>query len=222
MTTRLSNPRRWPRSATALLLLALVPLGAMGAGAAPGGVKCWTNKDGVRECGNDIPPEYAQTESRTLDKRGLTISVQERAKTPEELEAERRRQLAEQQRQEEETRRQAEQQAYDQYLLATFTREEDITSSQERKLTAIQANVAVARGTIEEHEKKLQALRQQAANAERGGQPLSAELRADMQRQRDLIAEKQTYIAAREKEMEALREEHRVALERFRELKARR
>ena len=54
-----------------------------------GKIKCWHNKDGVRECGNAVPPEYAQQQSEEKDKSGLTVKTQERAKTQEELEAER-------------------------------------------------------------------------------------------------------------------------------------
>ena len=44
---------RIPCALAAVALLALPPM----AGA---GIKCWTNNDGVRECGNAVPPEYAQ------------------------------------------------------------------------------------------------------------------------------------------------------------------
>ena len=47
--------------------------------------KCWTNNEGVRECGNVVPPEYAQQKTRTINERGITTEVKERAKTKEEL-----------------------------------------------------------------------------------------------------------------------------------------
>ena len=31
-------------------------------GTAQARMKCWTNNEGVRECGNSIPPEFAQKE----------------------------------------------------------------------------------------------------------------------------------------------------------------
>ena len=58
---------------------------------APGtfaGIKCWTNKEGYKECGNAVPPEYAQQGHTELNKQGLVVDQQERAKTPEELAAE--------------------------------------------------------------------------------------------------------------------------------------
>ena len=35
-------------------------------------IKCWTNKDGVRECGNVVPPEYSQESHTTISLRNLS------------------------------------------------------------------------------------------------------------------------------------------------------
>lgn len=48
-------------------------------------IKCWTNNEGYRECGNSVPPEYAQKETRTLNQRGVTTEVRQRAKSREEV-----------------------------------------------------------------------------------------------------------------------------------------
>ncbi|MEW6647505.1 MAG: hypothetical protein AB1450_09925 [Pseudomonadota bacterium] len=75
-------------------------------GSALAAIKCWTNKEGVRECGNVVPPEYAQKETRTVNERGITVEVKERAKTAEELEQERVAKEAEEARVREEKKRQ--------------------------------------------------------------------------------------------------------------------
>ena len=46
--------------------------------------KCWTNSDGVRECGENVPPEYAQQGHEEINKLGITVDKQERAMTEEE------------------------------------------------------------------------------------------------------------------------------------------
>ena len=33
-------------------------------------IKCWTNNEGVRECGNAVPPEYAQKGHKEVSKSG--------------------------------------------------------------------------------------------------------------------------------------------------------
>lgn len=53
-------------------------------------IKCWTNNEGVKECGNKIPPEFAQKGHQELGKGGLVREKTERAKTDEELAEERR------------------------------------------------------------------------------------------------------------------------------------
>ena len=59
--------------ALAALAVALLPLPASA------GIKCWTNDDGVRECGNTVPPKYAQKAHReltgVLKKKGSSANV---------------------------------------------------------------------------------------------------------------------------------------------------
>ena len=48
-------------------------------------IKCWTNEEGVRACGTVVPPEYAQQEHEEINKQGIVVNVQERAKTEAEI-----------------------------------------------------------------------------------------------------------------------------------------
>ncbi|MCK5432246.1 MAG: hypothetical protein KAJ03_05845, partial [Gammaproteobacteria bacterium] len=47
-------------------------------------IKCWENSDGVRECGEIVPPEYAQKSHKEISSQGITLEESERAKTEEE------------------------------------------------------------------------------------------------------------------------------------------
>ena len=49
-------------------------------------IKCWTNNEGNRECGDKIPPEYTQQGYKELDKSGLVREEKEKVKTKAELE----------------------------------------------------------------------------------------------------------------------------------------
>ena len=44
-------------------------------------IKCWTNNEGNRECGDKIPPEYTQQGYKELDKSGLVREEKEKVKT---------------------------------------------------------------------------------------------------------------------------------------------
>jgi hypothetical protein len=68
---------------------ALMMLSAMVfASTANAGIKCWKNHEGVRECGNVVPPEFAQEGHEEKSKSGRTIGAQGRARSAEELAAE--------------------------------------------------------------------------------------------------------------------------------------
>ncbi len=67
------------RNRLALLFFAAGCLASVPAAA----IKCWTNKDGIKECGNVVPPEYSQQETTQINKTGIVTGKTERAKTPE-------------------------------------------------------------------------------------------------------------------------------------------
>src|SRR6056300_1076175 len=79
-------------------------------------IKCWTNNEGIRECGNRVPPEFAQQGHQEISESGMVIEEQSRAKTKAELaeDAKQKALLAEKKR------KQAEQKRTDNILLATF------------------------------------------------------------------------------------------------------
>ena len=93
-------------------------------------IKCWKNKDGVRECGNSVPPEYAQQGHETKDERGLTIGKTERAKSIEELETERAA-ATEEQKVAIEAKKRAN---LDRVLLDTFASEDDLVLTRDGQI----------------------------------------------------------------------------------------
>ena len=195
--------------------------------ASEAGIKCWTNRDGVRECGNAVPPEYAQQETRTINKRGITTGISERAPTKEEL-AEQQRQLeAEQLRLEEEEAQRAleeerrkEQANYDRVLLSTFLNEEEILRSRDRKLVSIDATLELTRITVEKMQDKLETEKSRAANYERRGKDLPERTREDIESLQKQITDKLGYIESKQKEKQALLDKYQADIVRFRELKA--
>lgn len=198
---------------TFTLIGTLLPLGAEAA------IKCWTNSDGVRECGNVIPPEYAQQESRTIDKSGITINVKERAKTKEEVAAEKAAKAEEEQRKAEEQRIRDEKKNYDRVLLATFLTEEELIASRDRKASVIDASVEVTQASIDKLQQNLDKHKREAAKYERAGKPLPERLQQDMDSVKKQISDKESYIAMREQEKKDLFAKYAADLKRFRELK---
>ena len=182
-------------------------------------IECWTNSDGFRECGNVVPPEYAQGQVNTLNDRGLTVEVKERAQSREELAKERRREAEEERRRAKEAVRQEEQKRHDRVLLLTFTTEEELIASGDRKAAAIEATVEVTKSSISSTQKALQKHQQRAATLKQRGQPVPERLQEDIVNLKKQIADKQEYVDNELEEKAALNQKNQDDLERFRYLK---
>lgn len=180
--------------------------------------KCWTNNEGVRECGNVVPPEYAQQKTRTINERGITTEVQERAKTKEELAEEQRKKEEEQLRMEQEKARRAKQDAFDKVLMMTFTSEKEIIASRDRKLAAIQGTIEITEVMISKFKEKLAEKKQRAANLERRGKKIPDDLLNEIGALNKQAAEKKAYIVTKQREQEQLRQKYAVDLKRYREI----
>lgn len=196
------------------LAAALLALGAPDASAAK--IKCWTNSEGVRECGNVVPPEYAQKGHEELSKQGMTVDTQERAKTPEELEQERLK-MEEEERQAKLAEEQARQ---DQILLATFASEDDLKLSHEGKVRALDTRIKHTEALLKKLEDSHKSLVEEAAKQERSGKKISKDTLDDIKRIKQQINENKGFITQRENEKIELSKQFEAELARFRRLKA--
>ena len=105
-------------------------------------------------------------------------------------------------------------------LLATFTTEDDITRSRDRKVGAIDATIQITNVSIDALQKKLDGLKQRAAAQERSGQPLSSDITDNMNAIEQQITEKKNYVAYSQEQKEELKKQYAADMVRFRELKA--
>lgn len=185
--------------------------------------KCWTNSDGVRECGETIPPEYAQKGYKVINKMGVKVGEGEHALTEEDKEKEKQQKALARKKAEEEKKRAelaAERRRYDRVILNTYTSEQEILYARDEKIAAIESNIKLTKNRVGKLEENLNKLRQNAAQDERSGKGISDKRKkeiADVDRQ---IAKNRQYISDRTLEQEQLREEYKKKLIRFRELKA--
>jgi hypothetical protein len=203
------NPSKLIALVTALTLLSF----SMSAQAR---IVCWTNKDGVRECGDKVPPEYAQTDRQELSKQGLVVDEKERAKTEEEL-AEERRQAELQAEQDkiaqEEARR-------DKILLDTFSNIDDIEMTRDGKIAAIQTSISLTETRNQKLQAELGKLVEQAANEERAGRTITEDLEKDIESLRRQTKTNDDFIAEKRKEQDEVTKDSARDVERFKELKA--
>lgn len=183
---------------------------------APGlAIKCWVNKDGLRECGNVVPPEYSQGGHSQVTRAG-TVREVEGAKTPEELAAERQRAEAE----EADRQRASERAAQDRVLLHTFTTEEDLVLTRDGKLAVMESRVRLLEGRVADLEKNHHQLQEQAALEERAGKSMSAGLREDLLKVDRQIAEHRQFVTDLRREQGEIRSKFESDVQRFRALKS--
>lgn len=205
-----------------LLPAALGAILTAGYGAEAGAaIKCWVNKDGVRECGTVVPPEYAQQEQTEISKGGVTTGKVERAKTPEELEAERQRAAAEAQAKAEADRKAQEQLAADRKLLDTYTSEQDILHARESRLADLESRIKITNNHIEKLNRNLTDIVQQAADMEKRGETPGENVAKDIENVRNQIREQEKFVADKRAEQDEVRRQFDSDLARYREMKSR-
>ena len=178
-------------------------------------IKCWTNKEGVRECGTTIPPEYVQQGYEEVNEQGRTVSETDRAKTKEEIAEEKR--LAEIERQKKEA--EEEQARKDQILLDIYTEVADIEKARDDNVNVIQSRITLTQTRVEKTTADLDKRIQSAAAAERSGKKPDEQLLKDIEDLRQRIKNDEQFIKDRESEIEGIKASYNKDIERFKELK---
>lgn len=174
-------------------------------------ILCWKNKQKIRECGETVPPEYAQQRIEVLNDQGIVIKVIQARKSKAQLAREARE--AERQKQADERRRQ------DLILLKTFTREEDLLATRDKQLAAIDSTISIAAGNLRVLNTNLAQLQKQAADHERGGTPIPQVLLKDIDSVKRQIVENEKYLAEKEARKKAIKQKFAADLTRYRKLK---
>lgn len=178
-------------------------------------IKCWTNDEGVRECGESVPPEYSQQGHKELNESGIVVDKKDRALTEEEI-AEKRRQ---EERQAEVERERTKQRRADTELLQTFSSEADIIRARDDKVSAMNAQITLAESRNEKLQEDLDKRMETAAAQERAGKEPPQALLKDIENLRRQIQTNDEFIAKTKAKRERIREEYSADLQRFRELK---
>ena len=178
-------------------------------------IKCWTNQEGVKECGNNVPPEFAQKEHKEVSEQGVVMEEKERAKTEEELSEEKR--LADIEA--EETRKTEEQANKDKILMDTFSSVEDIEMTRDGKSAAIEAEIKTTNKRTEKIQAELDKRIEAAAAEERSGKAPEESLLQDIESLRRQIKNNESYIATKQADQAQIRESHELDITRFKDLK---
>lgn len=204
------------RIITAALLITLsVPASTLAAGDQK--LYRWVDDDGNVHYSDTVPPEASRKERRVLDEQGMTVDKLERAKTPEEVAAQERRQKLREQR-----RREAERQAaQDRVLLNTYESEQDIISLRDSKLQTVENIIQISKRRRNNLRERLNSLMHRAADRERAGKEVPKGLEQRIASTRKQIREASDFIERKHQEQKEIREDYEKDIQRYRELKER-
>ena len=177
--------------------------------------KCWTNNEGVKECGSYVPAEYSQKRIETRGEGGRVVEVEERAKNKAELaEIDRLKKLKEI-----EDAKLAEQKKKDDILLQTFSTERDINMLRDSKVNVIDGIITVTNSNNKALNKKLEKLQKKAANIERRGKKPPKAILDDITTIENRLKKNSNSIKAKREEQEVIRKKFAEDLKHFKFLK---
>ena len=178
-------------------------------------IKCWVNHEGITECGNKIPPEFAQQEYEKLNKSGGREVVR-RAPTPEELDAmdkkKRQQKLEEKKRQERKQK--------DEFLLNTYHSMADLEKAREDKLKFLQSDINLINIQVDKLQKRLDKNVARVAVLEEQGREISPEQYEDIESIRSQIEKSIEVIKLKELQRKEIEKEFIAFIERYKILKS--
>lgn len=192
-----------------LLLAALQPIAP-----AWGDIKCWTNAEGNRECGDRLPPEHTQQGHEIRTEKGTVVRQVDKAATLDEINTLREQQRIEKERQLAEK----EQQRMDEVLLSIFSEESDILRSQDEKVQILEGQITLAGERIGKLETRLEQIRKSIRSYEEKGQAVPPNLQQGEAMIQGQIDNNRRLITTKRTEQQQVIELHQAQLERFREL----
>lgn len=179
-------------------------------------IVCWKDKAGkVVGCGDTVPPEYHESATKELDKRGMTRNTTESAQ-----EVSRQRSQAEEAAKikAENERRAAEQRRQDSALIATYASEQEIEGKRDRDLQAIDLQLGQLRISLKNAVDRQKDVKARLDVAEKNRKNVDA-LKDEAARAADQAQKVEHAIAGKEKEKDEIRARYAEYKKRYAELK---
>ncbi len=182
-----------------------------------GKIICWKDKSGkVIGCGDKVPPEYEDSATKELDRRGVTRRTTETA----EEQAKRAAQDAALAKQKaEEKKLQAEQRRRDSALLNTYANENEIDRRRDRELQEVDRLLGQYQGLHKTADARRTNALGRLAAAEKAKKPSDA-LKDEVARAEADMARLEQSIAGKNKEKEEIRARYAQTRQRYMDLRS--
>lgn len=205
----------------AVLAVGALPVSGVHAQSKGGGsIVCWKDASGkVVGCGDKVPPEFANSGTRELDKGG---NVRKTGESAEEAAKRRAREAEQAKQKEDDQKKAAEQKRKDSALLATFANEKEIDLKRDRELQAIDNTLTQQRAALKLANDRLADAQGRAAAFEKGNKdkkPTPPGIKEDINRAEGEKGRLEKDIADKEKSKESTVTTYADYKKRFQELK---
>ena len=195
-----------------ILLFSLLGSFLVPATSAHAAIKCWKNKDNVRECGQAVPQEYSQQRIEVINSKGIVIKV---IPAKEELDEIRRQKELKKV----EDLKKAAKRRKDLILLQTYTTEDDIMLARKQNLQAIDSIIDLTNSNTKVLKNDLTEREKNAADYERNGEKVPDDLLKEMENLKRQIKDNEDFIEKKKVAKEATNTKFDSDLKRFRDLK---
>ena len=176
----------------------------------------WKDASGNVHFADILPAEGLQLGYDVVDAQGRVVKHVDRAKTPEELQADESAAS-----QAAKATHAAEDQAkHDQQILAAYPNEQELASAQQAQLNMIDQNIQATESSLASQEKSLTAILTHAANLERNGKAVPPALQEQIESLRKNIEKQKAYVVRRQQDKIDAAQKSAADLAHYRELQA--
>lgn len=177
----------------------------------------WRDAQGHLHYSDSLPPEAVRFGYEVINPHGIVVRRVERARTEDELAADRRQAAVVAAAHE----REAEQQRADAQLLAGYPTEADLIRTQRQKLDLLMQHVQSAQVSLRSQERGLADQLERAAEVERSGKALNARQQEELDAQRRLVDRQRQLVERRQAEHDQAQLRFVDELDRYRQLRDR-
>lgn len=184
----------------------------------PGVLYRFTDETGSVVVKDHLPPEVVPKGYTILNAYGQTIEVVAPVKTKAELAEEKRQKaaLAAEERAKREAAR------HDAELMRQFSTVEDIMRARDTQLSALDVQISIRNGQTNLLTSQLEEMQRHAADYERRGQPVPAQLLKDIQESQRQIDDNKSFVETQNKEKNRIADRFKSDIVRFKELQTQR
>lgn len=205
----------WLTFSAAVLFAAAGAAQLQAAGIGSGKIICWKDKSGkVVGCGDIVPPEYQDSATKELNRRGVTIKQSEAPPTPEQKKA----QQADLERKQAEDLKKEAQRRQDKMLLDAYSQEKEIDRDRARHVQGLETDLESLQLELRSANTRQANARARAEQYGKNKKPVPPEVQDEVDRIEREKTKTENQIAQKRKDIATLNQKYDEFKKRYLEL----